>query len=333
MSQRTANAAAELPDEWDRLAGENPYLKKNFLRFIERTERDFRPTYYMFYDNARLDSCFVAFKMRRFNLGMFARFDFFAPVTMIYLPMSVSRPGMVIGRLKGEVLEAIRGIKGFTLALNLEDGDAEGFATGLTCPKCILDVRWKSFDEYVASLRSDYRSRMKKILKRSEALRLRFIDGATEFGEEAYRLYRNVLDRSDAKIETLSREYFTGGNFKIFVAELDGKTVGFTQLLENGSELIFEFVGLDYSCNREYKVYHRMLAEIIRYAVEHGFETVDFGQTADDAKLKLGARYTYLYAWLRHSCPLINFFCKRLKNKLVYKPLETRYRVFKGEQA
>ena len=105
----------------------------------------------------------------------------------------------------------------------------------------------------------------------------------------------------------------------------------YVQLLENGTELIFEFVGLDYRCNARLPVYHRMLLEIVDYGIRKGFRTIDFGQTADDTKLKLGSGYTYLYAALHHSNPLVNALCRKFAPFLEYKPLETRFRVFKEE--
>ncbi len=324
--------AESLPPEWDLLTKNNPYLQRKFLSFIEKTEKAYRPNYYLFYDGDRPDSCFVAFRNGRFDLAMFRKNSFFRAVTLIYLPMSVTRPGMVLGRGREEVLKTIRKIKGYKLALNLEDGNAPGFATGWTCPKCILRLRWDSFEGYVSSLRSDYRNRLKKVFARSGQLKIRFIDNRTEFGEELYALYLNVLGRSKTKIETLSRAYFQGEFFKVFVAELDGRAVGFVQLLENGKELIFEFVGLDYRFNSDHQVYHRMLYEIIRYGIENRFESIDFGQTADDTKLKLGCEYTYLYAWLHHSNPVVQYFCKKFASKLVYRPLAEQYHVFKEKK-
>ena len=74
-----------------------------------------------------------------------------------------------------------------------------------------------------------------------------------------------------------------------------------------------------------------MLLEIVDYGIRKGFRTIDFGQTADDTKLKLGSGYTYLYAALHHSNPLVNALCRKFAPFLEYKPLETRFRVFKEE--
>ena len=324
--------AAELPPEWDEITGDNVYLKRDFLSFIERTERDYHPTYHLFYDGDRLDSVFLSHPRKGYNLTMFTKINYKVSVTFIYLPMCVTRNAIVLGKLKNAVLDEIKAIKGYKMILNLDDRDMPGFATGLTCPKCILDLNFKNLDDYFLSMRSDYRNRAKKVMNRSKPLVIREINGQTDFSEELYRLYLNVLGKSRMRIETLSREYFKGEMFRSLVAYFGERPVGFIQLLANGDELIFEFVGVDYSYNESLAVYHRLLYEIVRYGIDNGFKTVDFGQTADDIKLKLGCRYVYLYAALHHSNRIMNGLCKRLGPRIEYKPIKTVYRVFKGEE-
>lgn len=321
-----------LPAEWDDVTRDNIYLQRNFLAFIEKSEHDYQPVYYLFYDGDRLDSVFVSHRRKGYNLGMFTKTDLKIEITLIYLPMCVTASGIVTGKLKELVFDTIRSIKGYKMILNLLDGDVKGFATGLTCPKCILDLPFSSFDDYLSALRSDYRNRVKKVFRKTERLDIRFIDNTREFSEELYGLYLNVLGNSRIRIETLSKEYFTGKMFNVFVAYDAEKPVGFVQLLQNGEELVFEFVGLDYACNEKMPVYHRMLYEIVRYGIENGFKTIDFGQTADDTKLKLGCRYETLYAALHHSNPVVNTVCKILAPKLQYKPLKTDFHVFKEEK-
>ena len=324
--------ADDLPEGWDDLTKDNIYLSKNFLSFIEKTEKDYEPTYYLFYKEGRADSCFVTHRRKKYNLTMFTKFNMPITVTFVYLPMSVTASAMVVGELKEEVFQKIKSIKGYKMVLNLPFTDVNGYAVGLTCPKCILDLHFSSFEDYVQALRSNYRAKYNKVMKRSKDLTLRFIDNKTEFTDELYTMYMNVLNRSRLRIETLSKEYFMGEMFKIFVLELKGKAIGFVQLLENGTELIFEFVGVDYRYNEEFSVYHRMLYEIIRYGIENGFKTIDFGQTADDTKLKLGCHYEPLYAALHHRNPIVNFVCKKVAPIIEYKPLTTKFTVFKGEE-
>jgi hypothetical protein len=117
------------------------------------------------------------------------------------------------------------------------------------------------------------------------------------------------------------------------VAEDENGPVGFVQFLPNGHELIFEFVGFDYATNRTYDTYQRLMLEIVRYGIEHGFRTVDLGQTADDTKLKLGSSYEMLYAALHHSNPLLFAVSRLLAPTLQYRPLTTDFRVFRDEEA
>ncbi len=327
--------AENLPQEWDSIIGENLYLKRSFLSFIEKTEVDYSPKYYLFYDGNKADSCFVAFRRKKYNLGMFTKINLKISVTLIYLPMCVTQSGVVLGNVKAEVIQKIKSIKGYKMILNLSKEELQGFedfAIGLTCPKCVLRSDFLSFEDYIRALRSDYRNRFRKVMKKSEELTIRFIDNKKEFTNTHYQMYLNVLGNSRIRIETLSKEYFEGEQFKVFVAECDKKPVGFIQLLENGDELIFEFVGLDYTYNERFSVYPRLLFEIIRYGIEHGFKRIDFGQTADDIKLKLGSEYIYLYAALHHSSKLVNFFCKKLAPYIEYKPIKTEYHVFKEEK-
>jgi len=203
-------------------------------------------------------------------------------------------------------MDFIKTIKGPKMLLNIEDEDPRGFAKGLTCPKCILTNKFNSFDHYMNSLRSNYRYRYNKCFKKSEMLTLEYLDDNELFTEEMYECYLQVYNKSRIRVEKLPIEFFRGKFFKIFVLKNDKKVVGFGQMLPNGKELIFEFVGVDYQFNNQYDTYHRILLEIVKYGIENNFETIDFGQTADESKLKLGSQYTMLYAYMHHSNKIIN---------------------------
>ena len=215
------------------------------------------------------------------------------------------------------------------MILNIEDVEPCGYAKGLTCPKCILTNDFDSFEHYLNSLRSNYRYRYNKCFKKSSPLTLEYLEDNKDFTEEMYDCYLQVYNKSKIRVEKLPIEFFRGKYFKIFVLKNEEKVVGFGQMVENGTELIFEFVGVDYKYNNTYDTYHRILLEIVKYGIENNFKTIDFGQTADESKLKLGAKYTMLYAYLHHSNKLINSINKKLAKYIEYKPITTDYKVFK----
>lgn len=327
----TYESIKKTPDDWDLIVGDNVYMTKRFLAFMESVD-DCDQRYYCVYDDERLDTVFMTYKRKRYNLGMFTKIDIYQDMTFIYVPLSVTRPGIVYNKCLNDALGFIKKMKGPKLILNLEDLNLKGFAKGITCPKCIFTNNFSSFDDYLSSLRNNYRRRYRQALKKSEGLTLTYLQNNADFSEEMYNCYLQVYNKSRIAIEKLPISFFRGDFFKIFTLSKDDKVVGFCQLLENGTELIFEFVGVDYAYNTQYDTYHRILLEIVRYGIENGFKTIDFGQTADEYKLKLGSKYTFLYAYLHHSNPFKNKINQLLGKFLSYKYTTTKFNVFKGEK-
>ena len=320
----------DVPDIWDSVIGDNIYMSKSFLSFMESIDKCDQH-YYMLFDDGALDSVFMSYVRKKYNLAMFTKFYLYQKMTMIYVPLSVTRPGIAYGKHLDKVMDYIKTIKGPKMVLNIEDVDPRGYAKGLTCPKCILTNRFSSFEDYLNNLRSNYRYRYNKCFKKSSALKLEYLEDNRDFTEEMYECYLQVYNKSKIRVEKLPIEFFRGDYFKIFVLRNEEKVVGFGQMLENGTELIFEFVGVDYEYNNTYDTYHRILLEIVKYGIENGFKTIDFGQTADESKLKLGSEYTMLYAYLHHSNKLINSVNKKLARHIEYRPITTDYRVFKED--
>ena len=326
----TYESIKQVPQEWDSIVGDNIYMTTQFLSFMEDVD-DCHQRYYALYKDGQLDTVFMTYERKHYNLGMFTKINLYQDMTFVYVPLSVTRPGIVYNQCLQQALDYIKKMKGPKILLNLEDMDLKGFAKGLTCPKCIFTNRFSSFEDYLGSLRSNYRRRYKQALKKSQDLTLTYLENNADFTEEMYNCYLQVYNKSRVKIEKLPISFFRGDIFKIFTLSKEDKVVGFCQLLENGSELIFEFVGVDYAYNAQYDVYHRILLEIVRYGIENGFKTIDFGQTADESKLKLGSEYTYLYAYLHHSNWVKNKINQLLGRFLSYKYLTTKFDVFKGE--
>ena len=320
----------QVPEEWNDIIGDNIYLKKEFLSFMEQIDKC-EQKYYMLYDDGVLDCVFMTYVREKYNLAMFAKFNLYQKMTLVYVPLSVTRPGIAYNKRLTEAMEYIKTIKGPKIFLNLEDVEAKGYAKGLTCPKCIWTNKFNSFEHYLNSLRSNYRYRYNKCLKKSCPLKIEYLNNNADFTEEMYDCYLQVYNKSRIRVEKLPIEFFRGKFFKIFVLKNEEKVVGFGQLLENGKELIFEFVGVDYKYNNIYDTYHKILLEIVKYGIETGFKTIDFGQTADESKLKLGSKYTMLYAYLHNSNKLINAINKKLAKRIEYKPITTDYNVFKED--
>ncbi len=328
----TFSQAVDLPEDWDSNTGDNPYLKKEFLIFLDQVDRSLK-SYHLFRDKqGRIDSQFILHVRTGYNLTMFTRFKSSLKMNFIYMPVSVARPGLILGtETANKALDFIKNIRGWKIILNLpESNHLPDFSKGMTCPRCVLTLKWASFEHYLVAMRSAYRRRYQRALNKSSELSLYILPDNKNFSQELYQLYEQVYERSPYKLEKLSWDFFKSERFTVIVLEKDQQAYGFVQLLANGTELIFEFVGFNHDKNHEYDIYIRLLLEIVRYGLENGFKTIDLGQTADEAKLKLGAYYETLYAFLHHHNPVINYLAKKTGSYLGYQALDDRqFHVFK----
>ena len=110
----------EVPDAWDSLIGDNIYLSKNFLAFMENVDKC-EQQYYMLYDEGVLDAVFMTYVRRKYNLAMFTKFNLYQKMTMVYVPLSVTRPGIAYNKRLDAVMDFIKTIKGPKMILNIED--------------------------------------------------------------------------------------------------------------------------------------------------------------------------------------------------------------------
>lgn len=326
--------ARELPDEWNTLCRKNIYLSKAFLEYMERVNYC-RQSYHLFYQDNRLCSCFMMFE-RRFNLFIFTdKYHIKLPMKFIYLPLSVSEPSIVFGKDSREMEETLKRMKGLKIIINTDASrHLDGFSQGHYLPVCILKNRWESFDEYMKDLRSGYRRRYQKALEKGKALTIETLTDNKDFTKEMYGLYEQVFQHSTYSLEKLTWDFFKNNFSKIICLKLCGTVEAFVQIIEDreNDTLIFEFGGYNYEKAHEYDLYHNMLLVITKYAIEHHFKYIHYGQTAYDAKLKFGADMYDKYFLLSHSNPLINRIIRKHIDFLEYKVPEFSFHVFREDK-
>jgi len=157
-----------------------------------------------------------------------------------------------------------------------------------------------------------------------------FIEPA-QFDYKLYQLYENVFENSQVKLEKLNRQFFQKMPLPslIIQASYRQERLGFVQLVQNGQELIFLFTGFNYQLNNKFAIYLNLLLEIVRYGINNKFKVIDFGQTAEESKLKLGCKLKPKNMYISHS----NFFLNKLINKyshlLSYQTPNHNFKVFK----
>ncbi len=327
MNWVTLSSSEDLPEAWDGMAGDNIFLRRSFLSHLDRVNPCLQRYSYLLEGSSIKVIC-VHYSLK-LDIFTYSFLSLKLPVRIMGIPCSVSKPGFaVLPGFEASLVEHFQALKGAKLILN-SDIRLPG-AQGVTLPTCKLPLSWGSLEDFLGSMRSPYRYRLKKALKKWAGVEAAHLAPA-EFTHDLYQMYEQVYEKSEAKLEKLTPDFFAELPLpaKLIRASAQGRALGFAAVVENGAELIFLFTGFDYSLQARYDTYLNLLLEIVKYGLERGFSRIELGQTAEETKLKLGAALHPKSMYLYHSNPLINKLAGRLAGLLSYKPPSFDFHVFK----
>jgi hypothetical protein len=319
MEIRKVHSAAELPEQWDKLATDY-FQTRDFLGHTEA----YNPCdqrYYIVFKHEVLISGLVIYTLR---IDLLTYLAIPSPFRMkvIGIPCSVSSAG-IIGDIQGlsDLLDYLKGKeKGLLLVLNLDSPPPiRGFIMGRTLPTIVMEGSYDSWEDYLQSLRSDYRRRINRISASFTGINLRH-GGCSSFNKHMYALYRDVLKRSKGKLETLSLEFFRNlpPEFQLTACYDRETLIGWFITVKSGPKSYFFMGGIDYSLNATYQTYFNLLNEILRETIRGKSSCLDLGQTAEVPKVRLGGRMEERSMLAYHSCRLIHRLLRAGKVLLEY---------------
>lgn len=323
------DSATDLPEEWDTLCGDNPFMDRASLRMLE-IHNPCRQRYFMASDRS---FCFVMYRLKLDLLSFVPWPSLRLPVWILGLPLSVCEPGYALNAAGGgsadpaaSLSRVLRRWPHFFVLLNAKHRfDLPG---SHTLSGYGLPIVWPDFASYLAALRSSYRRAAVHSLHRFKDVRSGWLDSG-EFADVHYQLYLQVFRRSDAKLECLPSGFFRTFPSRFAVFSLQGKVIAWLQLYRQADSLHFMFGGFDSSFQSALNLYPNLLLFLVREAIESGCRYLYLGQTADDSKTRLGAveLERRLYVW--HPAPPLRFLLTRLVACFGWRPGRFRHRVFK----
>jgi hypothetical protein len=277
-----------------------------------------------FYEVA--ENCLIISYELRLNIFNFkALLPLKVKAQIIGLPISVSQRGYYGDFNK--TIEIIKKRRGLKIILN---ADTEIIKNARTLSTFIFENNFETFDNYLNKLRSSYRRRINKALTYRNNLIIRKIQ-KSDFSEKHYKLYLSIMERTDNPLETLPIEFFQSYEAEIFEF-IDKKTqnvIGFMQLKEFDDRLCFLFGGFKKNEVKKHDLYYNMLLKIIEIGIEKKAPIIEFGQTAEESKSKIGCKEVYKYLYLHHSNTIINFIIQKLLPFMSYKAYKKVHHVFK----
>ncbi|WP_418638125.1 hypothetical protein [Winogradskyella sp.] len=183
-------------------------------------------------------------------------------------------------------------------------------------PNMIITLKpeWQSFNDYTNALKSKYRVKANRADTKSKTLKAKLF---TQQDIETHKnqlqaLYQNTIDNADfnAQILNLDTYIYLKKAFKNkFIVKgyfLEDKLVGFLSAMQNNTHLDAHFIGIDYSKNKEFAIYPRILNDYVRLGIETQSTQINLGRTASEIKSTLGAKPKPLTCYCKHKRYLPN---------------------------
>jgi len=325
-----ASRATDLPASWDSLAVD--YFQTT--EFLDHAEK-YNPCsqrYYALYDQGTLITGLIMYTLR---LDLFTYLSLPSPFRMhiIGIPCSVSSNGVVGSEAHlTTLLEYLKGEqKGFILVLNLGSAtDLDGFICGKTLPTVVLEKSFESWDDYLNTLRADYRRRIKRLARPFTRVNMKH-GGCSGFDKLMYDQYLAVLKRSKGKLETLSLDFFQNLPSSFYLTTLfdQEKVIGWFISTVFREKHYFFMGGIDYSLNRQCNTYFNVLIEVLREGFKRRASRIDLGQTAEVPKIRMGGQIVEKYMLGYHSNRIFRKLLVTGKGLLEYSAIFQQPRVFK----
>jgi hypothetical protein len=181
-------------------------------------------------------------------------------------------------------------------------------------PCMAMPLPFESFDAYLQSMSTKYRTRAKRAFKKAQGIEKREMTLADIQRElpRIYDLYLDIAENAGFNMVDLNRDYLPGlkaglGNkFRMFAYYEGDSLLAFYTIIENNHELEAHFLGYDKEQNHDKQLYLNILYDIVRHGIELKSEVLVLARTALEIKSSIGALPTQYYCYLRHQNNITN---------------------------
>lgn len=191
-----------------------------------------------------------------------------------------------------------------------------------TDPNMVLEIdpRWRSYNDYLASLDGKYRKGAQQVIKKIEAAGCvveRLEDVAAHAGR-LHDLYLQVQANNGMRLFTLRREFLpaiagsAGESFRCNVVRRGEEILGFVTTVHDGETGVGWYIGFDRAAAAELPLYLRLLHAEIADVISLGCRRLSLGRTALEPKARLGAKPDPMQVWVRHRIPALNLVMRGL---------------------
>jgi len=324
----------QLSKDWDRLAY-SYFMKKAFIIHLH-TYNYCNQRYYEVYENNEMVCGTIVYTLN-VNILTFSKLKCVLKMQVIGIPVSIATPPFVgdekyAGYMLNHILQTE---KGLLLGINFKDDYCDVKVSHMRAlPTIVMENKFSSFEDYTNAIRYPYRRRLQK-----HELNFKDINSnessCAEFTEQHNCLYLEIMKRTKTKLEILSFDFFKNlpENFILTSHYINEKLIAWQICTRDMDKLSFFVGGMDYVYRDRYSLYYNNLLSILKYTIDNNFSLIDFGQTAELAKLRLGGELSERRMFIFHRNSIINSLLKRVKPLLEYSGSYEHPKVFKLNNA
>lgn len=252
------------------------------------------------------------------NFGMFFKDDISVDKKFALVEQSLD---VLIPILKKEGIK-VRGVFYKDYKDNHQMPANYGYTKFSVQPTMTVDIKpeWKTFEDYVAAMKSKYRVRMRGARKKAIDIQKRVLSASevNSYESQISKLYRYVSDQAAFNLFILKDNYFyhlkdqLGDKMKVTGYFLDDKMVGFYTSILTDDALDAHFLGYDHKYNGSHQLYLNMLYDLVEEGIEQGVSHVDMSRTALEIKSSVGATPMDLNLYLKLSSKAIDKYTPKL---------------------
>ncbi|AUC16887.1 GNAT family N-acetyltransferase [Tenacibaculum sp. SZ-18] len=196
-----------------------------------------------------------------------------------------------------------------------------------------IDSDWNDFTDYLAAMKTKFRVKAKKAMEKSFPLEVIDITQHNfhDYAPEMETLYKNVSSKAGFNLGSFNLETYNslkeklGEDYVIRIYLLKDKVVGYLSAMINQKDLDAHYVGIDYTYNREFAIYQRMLYDYIQLAIDKKLSQINFGRTASEIKSSVGAEPQNLTIYFRHKNHIPNKIFSFFVNKIQPTPFNQKF--------
>ncbi|MBN8703406.1 MAG: hypothetical protein J0M08_10095 [Bacteroidetes bacterium] len=195
-----------------------------------------------------------------------------------------------------------------------------------------LSDSWKSFDDYLLSMNTKFRTKAKAAYKKSTDVVVKEFEAKDiiQYSATINYLYGQVLDKSLFKFGELNADVFCHlkkalkKDFIFTGYFVEENLVGFSTAFISNATLDANYVGINYNLNQKYALYSRMLYDYVALAITRRCSQLSFGRTAEEIKSSVGALPVNMKLYIRHKNILTNKLVKSIVGAIKPSKFELR---------